>query len=233
MSTSNEQAPQRPLDFERLEEDEMQARAKAMYQRYDNRRTVRHFSQDPLPLEVVRKCILAAGTAPSGAHKQPWHFCLVTDPGIKGQIRQAAEQEEYRNYHGRMNAQWMSDLQPFATNHIKPHLEEAPALIVVFRQTWQSDSSAPKGKSQNYYVQESVGIACGMLIAALHECGIASLTHTPSPMDFLAKILGRPSSERAFLLLPIGYPKKGCQVPDIQRKRLEDICTEITPKTAG
>ena len=229
MSDVNEQAPSRPLDFERLEEGQMQARAKAVFERSNKRRTVRHFSQESLPLDVVRQCIHAAGTAPSGAHKQPWHFCLVTYPKLKQQIRQAAEKEEYLNYHGRMNAQWMSDLEPFGTDHIKPHLEEAPALIAVFRQTWQSDPHAPKGKSQNYYVQESVGIACGILIAALHECGIATLTHTPSPMDFLAKILDRPSSERAFLLLPIGYPKKDCQVPDIQRKRLEEICSEMHP----
>ena len=137
-----------------------------MLARYQSRRTVRHFSSDPLPLEVVERCILAAGTAPSGAHKQPWHFCLITDPEIKKKIREAAEKEEYVNYHGRMSDRWLKDLEPFDTNHIKPHLEEAPALIAVFRQAWQPDEL--DGKKQNYYVQESVGIACGMLLAALH-----------------------------------------------------------------
>ena len=221
-----------PLNFERLSEEEMRQTADRMFERFNARRTVRHFSTDALPLDVVRQCIRAAGTAPSGAHKQPWHFCLVTDPAIKKQIREAAEKEEYENYHGRMNEAWLDDLKPFGTDHSKPHLEDAPALIVVFRQSWTPDAAAASGKSQNYYVQESVGIASGMLLSALHECGIATLTHTPSPMGFLAEILERPSHEKAFLLIPIGYPAEGCQVPDIQRKSWEKLATEHGPDSA-
>ena len=156
----------------------------------------------------------------------------MTDPNIKKRIRVAAEKEEYENYHGRMNEAWLDDLKPFGTDHIKPHLENAPALIVVFRQSWTPDAAAASGKSQNYYVQESVGIASGMLLSALHECGIATLTHTPSPMGFLAEILDRPAHEKAFLLIPIGYPAEGCQVPDIQRKSWEELATEHGPDSA-
>ena len=224
---SEEGQPMRPLDFERFEESEMRERAEVMLQRFQSRRTVRHFSNEPLPLDVVRAAIQAAGTAPSGAHKQPWHFCLITDPALKAEIREAAEKEEFENYHGRMNEEWLEDLRPFGTDHEKPHLEEAPALIAVFRQSWSTDLNNSNGRSQHYYVQESVGIACGMLLTALHECGIASLTHTPSPMRFLEQILNRPSNEKAFLLIPIGYPKPGCQVPDIQRKKIDEIVTEF------
>jgi nitroreductase len=224
-----EDSPLIPLGFHRLEEAEMRERAAAMLDRYSTRRTVRHFSTDEVPMDVVHKCILAAGTAPSGAHKQPWHFCVVTDPELKRHIREAAEKEEFENYHGRMNEAWLEDLKPFGTDHLKPHLEEAPALIVVFRQSWAPDASAQSGKSQHYYVQESVGIACGMLLAALHECGLASLTHTPSPMGFLSEILGRPSHEKAFLLIPVGYPTEDCQVPDIQRKKWDDLATGYGP----
>lgn len=227
-----EDAPHIPLQFQRLDEAQMRQAADAALSRFQKRRTVRHFSTEPLPLDVVRKCIMAAGTAPSGAHKQPWHFCLITDPEVKSRIREAAEKEEYENYHGRMNEAWLDDLKPFGTDHLKPHLEEAPALIAVFRSSWTPDGASPSGKSQNYYVQESVGIACGMLLAALHECGIATLTHTPSPMGFLANILGRPAHEKAFLLIPIGYPADGCQVPDIQRKEWGEIASEYGPETA-
>lgn len=225
-----EGAPHIPLDFQRLDEAQMEAAAETALKRFQKRRTVRHFSAEPLPMDVLRKCILAAGTAPSGAHKQPWHFCLITDPEVKRRIREAAEKEEYENYHGRMNEAWIDDLKPFGTDHLKPHLEEAPALIAVFRASWSPDPSAPSGKVQNYYVQESVGIACGMLLAALHECGIATLTHTPSPMGFLADILGRPAQEKAYLLIPVGYPASGCQVPDIQRKDWDEIATEYGPE---
>ena len=159
-------------------------------------------------------------------------ICLVTDSDIKKRIRVAAEKEEYENYHGRMNEAWLDDLKPFGTDHIKPHLEDAPALIVVFRQSWTPDAAATSGKAQNYYVQESVGIASGMLLSALHECGIASLTHTPSPMGFLAEILERPAHEKAFLLIPIGYPAEGCQVPEIQRKNWDEMATEHGPESA-
>ena len=210
-----------PLDFSRFSPEAMEVISQKMLSRYQSRRTVRHFSEDPLPIAVVERCILAAGTAPSGAHKQPWHFCLITDSVIKNKIRFAAEKEEFQNYHGRMSERWLEDLKPFDTDHIKPHLEDAPALIAVFRQAWQPDEV--QGKKQNYYVQESVGIACGMLLAALHECGISALTHTPSPMGFLGEILERPTEEKAYLLIPIGYPADGCKVPDIERKPLSQI----------
>lgn len=218
-----------PLNFDRRTPEEMESASRAMLERYQSRRTVRHFSKDPLPMDVVERCVLAAGTAPSGAHKQPWFFCVITDSKVKKQIREAAEKEEYANYNGRMSERWLKDLEPFDTNHLKPHLEDAPALIAVFRQAWQPDES--EGKKQNYYVQESVGIACGMLLSALHESGIAALTHTPSPMSFLCDILDRPPHEKAYLLLPIGYPAKDCEVPDIARKSLADISEKFDSTT--
>jgi nitroreductase len=217
------------LVFDRRSPEKMDVISREMLERYQSRRTVRHFSTDSVPMDVVERCILAAGTAPSGAHKQPWCFCIITSPDIKKQIREAAEKEEYVNYHGRMSDRWLKDLEPFETDHLKPHLEEAPVLIAVFRQAWQPDEV--EGKKQNYYVQESVGIACGMLISALHESGIASLTHTPSPMDFLCDILDRPPHEKAFLLIPIGYPSKDCKVPDIARKSLEEISAKFRAET--
>jgi iodotyrosine deiodinase len=218
-----------PLNFDRRTPEEMQSASRAMLERYQSRRTVRHFSKDPLPMDVVERCVLAAGTAPSGAHKQPWFFCVITDSKVKKQIREAAEKEEYANYNGRMSERWLKDLAPFDTNHRKPHLEDAPALIAVFRQAWQPDEL--EGKKQNYYVQESVGIACGMLLSALHESGIAALTHTPSPMSFLCDILDRPPHEKAYLLLPIGYPAKDCEVPDIARKSLAGISENFDSTT--
>ena len=226
---SEEGTAQVSLAFDRRSPEEMDAISREMLERYQSRRTVRHFSTDSVPMDVVERCILAAGTAPSGAHKQPWCFCIITAPDVKKQIREAAEKEEYANYHGRMSDRWLKDLEPFETDHLKPHLEEAPVLIAVFRQAWEPDEV--EGKKQNYYVQESVGIACGMLISALHESGIAALTHTPSPMGFLSEILKRPAHEKAFLLIPIGYPSKGCKVPDIARKSLDEISVKFGSET--
>ena len=215
------EAPFIPLEFRRQGEDEMRARAAAFAAEAGQRRSIRAFSPDPVPLEVLEDCIRAAGTAPSGAHKQPWTFALVTDPGLKAQIRVAAEEEEQANYGGRMNDEWLSDLQPFGTDASKPFLEIAPALILVFRHAWELQEDGSQG--QNYYTQESVGIASGMLLAALNAAGLATLTHTPSPMGFLAKVLDRPANERAFLLIPVGYPAEGCQVPALARKRLDEV----------
>ena len=226
---SEEGTAQVSLAFDRRSPEEMDAISREMLERYQSRRTVRHFSTDSVPMDVVERCILAAGTAPSGAHKQPWCFCIITAPDVKKQIREAAEKEEYANYHGRMSDRWLKDLEPFETDHLKPHLEEAPVLIAVFRQAWEPDEV--EGKKQNYYVQESVGIACGMLISALHESGIAALTHTPSPMGFLSEILKRPAHEKAFLLIPIGYPSKGCKVPGIARKSLDEISVKFGSET--
>ena len=181
------------------------------------RRSVRDFSDKDVPKKVIDNLVLAAASAPSGANKQPWTFCAIKDPSVKKQIRAAAEQEEYDSYNGRMPEQWLKDLAPLGTDWRKPFLETAPWLIVVFAQ-----STGPK-KEKHYYVQESVGIACGFLIAAIHQAGLATLTHTPSPMNFLKNILHRPDNERPFLLLPVGYPADEVYVPEIAKKGLEDV----------
>ena len=171
--------------------------------------------------ETIEKIIRIASSAPSGANKQPWHFVAVQDPEVKRQIREAAEKEEKVFYEGRAGEQWLKDLEPLATNWQKPFLEEAPWLIIVFRRNYDVDELGMKTK--NYYVQESVGIACGFLIASIHMAGLATLTHTPSPMGFLSKILGRPENEKPFLLLPVGHPATDGTVPNIQRKNLDEI----------
>ncbi len=187
----------------------------------DGRRSVRHFSSDPVPQEVIDNMIRTASTAPSGAHKQPWTFCVVTDPQLKHQIREAAEEEERENYSGRMPKEWLEDLAPLGTDADKEFLDVAPCLIVVFKHAHDLKSDGSRRK--NYYVEESVGIACGFLLAALRNAGLVALTHTPSPMNFLAKLLGRPDNERAFLLIPVGYPAENCEVPDLRRKDLEEV----------
>ncbi len=205
-----------------LDEPEMLERASSFYTELNLRRSVREYSDKSLPAGLLDKIILAAGTAPSGANKQPWTFCIVTNAEMKKQIRMAAETEEQESYNQRMSEEWLRDLAPLGTNDQKPFLEVAPALIVVFRRIFELEEDGHK--HNNYYVQESVGIACGMLIAAIHHAGLVCLTHTPSPMNFLEKILGRPSNERAYLLIPVGYPAAEVRVPDIHRKTLEEIC---------
>ena len=185
------------------------------------RRSLRHFSDRPVARAVIESLIRSAGAAPSGAHKQPWTFCAVADPALKRRIREAAEREEYENYHGRMNDAWLADLAPLATDHHKPFLEIAPWLIVVFRRSYEVDADGARAK--NYYVQESVGIAAGFLLAAIHAAGLVALTHTPSPMNFLQELLGRPENERPFLLIPVGHPGVGAEVPDLRRKALGEI----------
>ena len=185
------------------------------------RRSVRDFSSDPVPLDAVRRCVEAAAQAPSGANKQPWTFVLVTDPATRSQIRAAAEEEERAFYGGRAGDRWLNDLASLGTDAEKPFLEVAPALIVVFAQQTGGTKEA-----RHYYVPESVGIATGFLLAALHHAGFATLTHTPSPMRFLGDILGRPKHERAYLLIPVGYPAEGCEVPDIDRKALAEVLIE-------
>ena len=186
-----------------------------------SRRSVREFANTAVSKEKIESLISLAATAPSGANKQPWHFVAVQDSNVKRQIRESAEQEEKLFYKGRASEEWLKDLQPFGTNWQKPFLEDAPWLIVVFRKNF--DVSAKGEKAKNYYVQESVGIACGFLIAAIHLAGLCTLTHTPSPMGFLSEILGRPKNEKPFLLLPVGYPKEGVQVPDISKKEFKEI----------
>ncbi len=202
-------------------EYEVITKAKAYFEDMDLRRSVREFSDKPIPKEVIEAIIKTASTAPSGAHKQPWKFCVVSSKAIKKQIRKAAEEEEMASYDGRMNEEWLKDLKPLGTDHNKPFLEIAPYLIIVFKQTYGLDNEG--NKKQHYYVNESVGLACGFLISAIHQAGLVTLTHTPSPMNFLTKLLDRPVNEKPFLLLPVGYPADEIYVPDIKRKELEGV----------
>lgn len=204
----------------RYDATEMLQRSRDFYQEMNTRRTLRMFSDKPVPRELIEQLLMTAGTAPSGAHKQPWTFCAVGDPQIKAQIREAAEKEEYVNYHGRMSDEWLQDLEPFGTDWNKPFLETAPWLLVVFKKSYDLEGEE---KKKNYYVNESVGIACGFLLAAIHHAGLAALTHTPSPMNFLQQILGRPDNERPFLLIPVGYPADDAVVPDLRRKTAEEF----------
>jgi nitroreductase len=205
-----------------LSDEEMLERSHSFYETMDSRRSVREFSDRAIPREVIENLIKTAATAPSGAHKQPWTFCVVENPEIKKKIRIAAEEEELQSYESRMSSDWLDDLKPLGTDWRKPFLEIAPYLIIVFRRIYEFDADGKK--KNNYYVQESVGIAAGFLLAAIHQAGLVSLTHTPSPMNFLTKTLNRPENEKPFLLIPVGYPAEECWVPDIQRKGLEDIC---------
>ncbi len=199
---------------------EMLQRSREFYQFMDRRRSVRGFSDKAIPREIIENIVMAASTSPSGAHKQPWSFCVVSDPGLKRDIRIAAEKEEYENYHGRMSDDWLEDLQPFGTDWKKPFLEIAPYLIIVFKKAYDLIDGE---KHKNYYVNESVGLAAGILLAAIHNAGLVSLTHTPSPMNFLQKILDRPENERPFLLIPVGYPADEVQVPDLKRKGPDEV----------
>ncbi|TVQ64019.1 MAG: nitroreductase family protein [Phycisphaerales bacterium] len=204
-----------------------EAAARRFYETMRTRRTVRMFSDRPVSRETIESIVLAAGTAPSGANKQPWRFVCVNDPALKREIRVAAEEEEREFYHRRASDRWLHDLHPFGTDEHKPFLEIAPWLIVVFKLAKDdpdpAPGMAPGAQGQVYYAEESVGIAVGMLLAAAHHAGLATLTHTPSPMKFLARVLNRPEHERPFLLVPVGYPADDCVVPDIQRKPLEKI----------
>ncbi|HUF05652.1 MAG TPA: nitroreductase family protein [Aridibacter sp.] len=210
-----------PLDFRYIDSKEEQLRlADEFYCEMDLRRTVRDFTDKDVPFGLIEKAILTAGTAPSGAHMQPWRFVVVRDPEVKKKIRAAAEKEEYESYHGRMPDRWLKRLAPLGTDENKPFLEIAPYLIVVFRITSVEEGEGPE---PTYYSQESVGIAVGMLLAALHKAGLATLTHTPSPMKFLQEILGRPKNEVPFVLIPVGYPAEDAKVPDLKRKPISEI----------
>jgi len=213
-----------PLDgYPRYPQEQMRARARDFWHQLDRRRTVRDFSDKDVPRQVIEDCIRTAGTAPSGANQQPWHFAVVADPGIKRQIRQAAEQEEREFYDHRASAEWLAALEDLGTDADKPFLEIAPYLIVVFALVNRKSEAGQKVK--HYYPYESVGLATGLLITALHNVGLASLTHTPNPMKFLNQVLGRPANERPFLILVTGYPANEVKVPDIERLPLEKICT--------
>ena len=202
---------------------EMKRRAQDFYAEMKRRRTVREFSSRPVDIEIIRNCILTAGTAPNGANMQPWHFAVVSDPEVKKQIRVEAEKVEEAFYDGKAPDYWLKDLEKLGTHARKPFLEEAPYLIVIFQQKHSLDEHGEK--QHHYYINESVGIATGMLITAIHNAGLVSLTHTPRPMKFLREILGRPAYETPFLILAVGYPKDGAQVPTIEKKTLEEIAS--------
>jgi len=206
-------------DHDELSEAESLKKADQYFNFLNKRRTVRDIGSKPVDRKIIESIIKTASTAPSGAHKQPWTFCAVSNVEIKNAIRKAAEKEEYESYTGRMSERWLDDLKPMATNWEKPFLTEAPWLIIVFKKVYELDKEG--SKSNNYYVNESVGIACGMLITAIHNAGLVTVTHTPSPMNFLSKILNRPENERPYLLLPVGYPKKEVYVPNFKRKQLD------------
>jgi len=211
-----------PFEHQRLPGDEMERRARDLYAELDRRRSVRDFSTEAVPRELIELAIRTASTAPSGAHRQPWRFVAVSDPALKRRIREAAEEEERANYEGgRFPDEWLEALAPLGTDWHKPHLEDAPWLVVVFEELFGYDEAG--GKRKNYYVKESVGIACGLFIAALHHMGLVTLTHTPSPMRFLGEILGRPKNEKPYILFPVGFPAAGATVPDLRRKGLEEV----------
>jgi len=222
-----------PLEFERLSGDEQRRRSEEFFRRIAKRRTVRDFSDEPVPWDLVRNAVRAAAAAPSGANRQPWRFVVVSDPAVKREIRIAAEAEEKESYERRMPEEWLEALAPLGTDWHKPFLESAPYLVAVFKMDFEPASPADgvndgtAVKRKNYYASESVGIACGFLLAALHVSGLATLTHTPSPMGFLNSILGRPAHEKPYLLIPVGYPAAGAEVPDIQRKAEEEVLVRV------
>lgn len=214
----------RKLDFNYIGENEQKKRSREFFELMNQRRTVREFSARAVPFELIESAIATAGTAPSGANMQPWRFVVVRDSEVKRRIREAAEKEEYESYHGRMSEKWLRRLAILGTDEHKPFLEIAPYLIVVFRITQVGENGETE---PTYYSQESVGIAVGILLAALHNMGLATLTHTPSPMKFLQEILGRPRNEVPFVLVPVGYPAEDAKIPDISRKTISDIMTVI------
>lgn len=217
-------APQ-PLEFERLDPQEALKRSRAFLELMQTRRSIRHFSPEPPRWELIENALRTAGTAPSGANQQPWSFVVVADPGVKAEIRAAAEHEERLLYEERASAEYLDAIEPIGTDPVKPHVTDAPYLIVVFEQPYGFNEDGTKRK--HYYVRESVGIAVGLLLASLHAAGLATLTHSPAPMGFLTRILGRPENERPFILIPVGYPAEGAEVPTLTKKPLEEIAERI------
>jgi nitroreductase len=215
----------RPLEFERLDPASATVRSRAFLELMETRRSVRHFSSEPVPWELIENALRTAGTAPSGANQQPWSFVVVGDPEVKAEIRAAAEHEERLLYEQRASKEYLGAIEPIGTDAVKPHITDAPYLIVVFEQAhgWNDDGS----KRKHYYVRESVGIAVGFLLASLHAAGLATLTHSPSPMGFLTRILRRPENERPFILIPVGYPAEDAEVPTLAKKPLEEIAERI------
>ena len=213
------------LDFKEFTDEDMQSRSETFLNEMSKRRSIRTFSDRSVPIEIINNCIQTAASAPSGANKQPWQFVVVKDPAVKAKIRQAAELEEKEFYRHRATKEWLEDLNQFGTDWHKPFLDIAPYLIVVFKQAYDIKDDGSQRK--NYYVNESVGIASGFLLAALHHAGLATLTHTPSPMNFLGEILNRPPNEKASLLIPVGYPAADTKVPDLIKKQLEEVSTIV------
>ncbi len=212
-----------PLEFTRLDAEEALRRSEEFLRLMETRRSVRHFSDEPVPYELIENALRTAATAPSGANQQPWTFVVIGDPAVKEQIREAAEREEELLYKERASDQYLDALEPIGTDWIKPHITDAPYVIVVFEQAWSRDERGEKHK--HYYVRESVGIAVGFLLASLHAAGLATLTHSPAPMGFLTRILARPENERPFILIPVGYPTEDATVPDValRKKPLRDV----------
>lgn len=210
-----------PLEYRRLEPPEVERRAAAFFDSMDQRRTVRRFAPDPVPRAAVEAAIRTASTAPSGAHQQPWTWVVVSDPELKARIREAAEAEERDFYDHRAPPDWLEALRPIGTDFHKSHITDAPYVVVLFKQSY---GGGPNGERRtHYYATESCGIAAGFFIAAVHQMGLATLTHTPSPMGFLSELLGRPANEKPFLLMPVGYPAPDARVPDLTRKSLEEV----------
>jgi nitroreductase len=210
-----------PYKQQKFEEDEMIKRSKEFYDFMDKRRSIREFQDKDVPREVIENIVMTASSAPSGAHKQPWTFCIIRSSELKSKIRALAEEEEKKNYEFRMSDRWLEDLAPLGTDEVKEFIDIAPWIIVVMKKSYGLDKDG--NKTQNYYVNESVGIASGFLIAAIHQAGLCTLTHTPSPMNFIAKALGRPENEKPYLLLPVGYAAEDCQVPDIHRRPFDEV----------
>lgn len=224
MTTMPDAAPQPalvPLEFRRLPVDEMRARGERLYEDLKRRRSVRAFSREPVPRDLIETAVRVAGTAPSGAHRQPWRFVVVEEPGLKARIREAAEAEERDFYRHRAPSEWLEALAPLGTDEVKTHITDAPYVVVLFK---VRHAPGPGGRPlKHYYASESCGIAAGLFLVAIHRVGLASLTHTPSPMGFLSEVLGRPRNEQPFLLMPVGYPAADAQVPDLSRKALDEI----------
>lgn len=224
-SNANGAVPEgfRPYTGEFPDDAVLRERVAANRARMEGRRSLRFFSDRPVERSVIEQLVMTGSSAPSGAHKQPWTFCAVSDPVLKARIREAAEKEEYESYNGRMPETWLDDLRPFGTDWKKPFLETAPWLVIVFRRIYEIDDQAPGGKRNNYYVNESVGLACGFFLSAVHQAGLVSLTHTPSPMNFLSEVLERPVNEKPFLLMPVGHPAEDAVVPKLGRKSSDAV----------
>lgn len=210
-----------PYERERFSNEEMIKRSEDFYQWCETRRSVRTFSDEPVPKSVMENIIKAASTAPSGAHKQPWTFCLISNKKLKSHLRMLAEEEEKKSYGGRMSEVWIKDLEPLGTDWVKEFIDVAPWIVIVMKRSYEFEENGKK--HQNYYVSESVGLAAGFLLLAIHNVGLVALTHTPSPMNFISAALNRPENEKPFLLIPVGHPAKGAEVPDLVRKSLDEV----------